>query len=382
MLFRLAAIISFLLLFSSSTLAQQSEVDQLRESIIKAQALLQQLEAKRDSLQTLRIELQDSVKFDAAIDSLKQRYQDPKILKQKQDSLRHAFTQHQLQLDQLNQAEAQLKAEIKKAITTLGSRPLPGEATAALNSLKSVSAHSSKALAPPNALSGGTGLPPPLQGLAKARAAKAAGNHMSGHEAALNQARKELNRYKGRFSKIESVKDLPRGILGLNPLKNKPWQERVVLGSLWQFGNQERFIIDIGPYAAWRFTDKVASGAGFQYRFSVSIKEKPWVSGADKVGGLFAFTDVDVYKGFFGRLHYDHLSTPVPVVNTAGQVEQMHQTWVPGLSLGIGNKYTFYKDVQGYALVQYNLLHEHKKTPYLQPVQAKIGFFLFSSQLK
>jgi hypothetical protein len=80
-----------------------------------------------------------------------------------------------------------------------------------------------------------------LQGLAKARAMKAAGNHLPGHEAELSKARRELDKYKGRFEKVERVKDMPKGFLRLNPLKDKPWQERVILGSQWQFGSQERF---------------------------------------------------------------------------------------------------------------------------------------------
>jgi long-subunit fatty acid transport protein len=138
----------------------------------------------------------------------------------------------------------------------------------------------------------------------------------------------------------------------------------------------------VGPYVAWRFTDKISAGVGLQYRLSVSVKEAPWVSGQDKVSGLFAFTDIDVFKGIFARVHYEYLTAPVPVNATPGQAEGMEQAWVPGFSLGAGKTYTFYKAIHGYALVQYNLVHEHRKTPYMKPLQAKIGFFILGRNLK
>ncbi|AKD02123.1 hypothetical protein POKO110462_23035 [Pontibacter korlensis] len=197
----------------------------------------------------------------------------------------------------------------------------------------------------------------------------------------LRKARADLDKYKGRFEKVESVKDMPKGFLKLNPLKGRPWQERVVVGTQWQLGKQERFTVDLGPYAAWRFTDKFSLGAGAQYRLSVSVEDKPYVTGSDKVLGYFAFTDVEVYKGFFARAHYEDLNARVPRQNSITQAEEVGQEWVKGLSVGVGKTYTFYKRVKGYGLVQYNLLHQRGKTPYLQPLQTKIGFFLYGSDL-
>ncbi|WP_146153654.1 hypothetical protein [Adhaeribacter arboris] len=212
--------------------------------------------------------------------------------------------------------------------------------------------------------------------LAKQAASDAAETYFGKQSTALDQARNELTKYKGRLEKVESLKDLPKGMFRLNPLRNKPWYERVVLGSQWQFSKQERYRIDLGPSVAWLFTDKLSAGAGFQYRLSVSTKQKPWVSSSDKVFGYFAFSDFQVTKGFFARFHYDILNTSVPRLNSWQQAEIVEQRWVNGLSLGIGKSYTFYKKINGYALMQYNLLHQAGESPYLKPVQAKIGFYI------
>ncbi|NEM97420.1 hypothetical protein [Pontibacter burrus] len=379
-------LLSFGFVLSMPTQAQQlpEQVEHLKAELVKAKALLQEIEEQRDSLQSLSGALQDSASFEAALDSLQARYEDPLLFQSKADSLTQAFSSRQATLLELSQAEEQLQAAIAKATAALARELLAGEAEAVLASLQQAGSAGAQALPTPIGLPSGGALPPgpqELQGLAKARAMKAAGNHLAGQQAELNKARRELDKYKGRFEKVESVRDMPKGFLKLNPLKGRPWQERVIVGSLWQFGSRERFVVDMAPYAAWRWTDKLSTGAGGQYRLSLSLKEKPWVSGQDKVAGVFVFTDVDVYKGLFARLHYEHLSAPVPVKTAPGLAEAQTQAWVPGLSLGAGKRYTFYKAIQGYALVEYNLLHEHGVTPYLQPLQARIGFFLLASQL-
>jgi hypothetical protein len=303
--------------------------------MVRANALLQEIEQQYDSLASLSDGVQDSASFQAATDSLQRQYPDSLAFTQKAESLTKAFASRHAVINALNQAEVQLKEAISKATAALARELLSGEAQAALAFLQQVVKAGAQAFPSPSTLNvPALPTPPELQGLARARALKAAGSHLSGHQAELSKARRELDKYKGRFDKVESVKDIPKGFLKLNPLKDKPWNERVFVGTLWQFGNQKRFVVDMAPYAAWCWTDKFSTGAGLQYRLSVSVKEKPWVSGQYKVGGVFAFTDVDVYKGIFARVHYEHLTAPVPIINVAGQPEAREQAWVPGLSLG------------------------------------------------
>lgn len=179
---------------------------------------------------------------------------------------------------ELLEAEAQLQQQIAQAREELTRGLVPEEAQKLLQRLEDAG----NAAASPG-LSQAQALPRPeeLQGIAKARALKATVDHFAGHKAELDKARAELDKYKGSFEKVESVKDMP-------------WPERVVLGTQWQLGRLERFTVGLGPYAAWRFTDRFSVGAGAQYRHSVSLKEKPWVSGADRVLGFFAFADAEV----------------------------------------------------------------------------------------
>jgi hypothetical protein len=217
---------------------------------------------------------------------------------------------------------------------------------------------------------------------AKEKVYAAATDHFAGQQEKLKAAKAELSKYKGRFEKVESMKDMPKGFFRLNPLKDKPWQERIVIGSLWQFGKQEQYLIDFGPTLAWRFNDKLSAGGGFQYRLSISTDHKPWINSSDRVLGYFVFADFKFKKGFFARLTYEDLQTNIPRFNASHQVERIEQSWVKGFSAGIGKSYTFYKELKGYSLLQYNILHRYAETPYTQPIQAKIGFFINGKQLR
>lgn len=214
-----------------------------------------------------------------------------------------------------------------------------------------------------------------LKEQAKTKIYQATKDHFKGQAEKLDLAREQLAKYKGRFEKVESVKKMPKGFFKLNPLRGKPWQERVLMGSLWGFGKQEQFRIDVGPTLAWRFNDKLSAGLGYQYRLGVG-KEKPWVNNADKVHGYLFFSDFQFKKGFFARLLFQDLNTCTSCSFPTQKSEVVEQEWVKGLSIGIGKSYTFYKSVKGFSLLQYNILHSNRKTPYAQPYQAKIGFYI------
>jgi len=198
----------------------------------------------------------------------------------------------------------------------------------------------------------------------------------SGYESHLSKATTTLNKYKGRFESLQQLQDMPKGFFGRNPLKDKPWTERLLVGVLWQVSKQQLYKVDIGPTLAWRLTDRLAIGTGGQYRLSLNLDKKPWLSREDRVLGYYAFTDVELLKGFFGRMQFENLHTAVPRLDPATRTESSHYQWVKGFSVGIGKSYTLYKLINGYALMQYNVLHESGKTPYLQPLQAKVGFYL------
>lgn len=378
---------------SYASLAQQST---LPKNILMLRMQLSQIHDQKNKIIFLNISKEAST----ALDSLGRTNIDSCVSKIHTDSTILNTSDIEAALKKLKEREDEIIQQLEKEIQGFDLEALPKEMQEVLNQLKQTQAmpvsNLSKAsnstllkpslpisVLPPapaivQPLSPNSGA---LTSLAKQQAVASAQTFFSNNKGKLSQARQDLDKYKARYGKIESLKNMPKGFFKANPLKGKPWPERVLVGTQWQLGKQDQYIVDLGPYAAWRFTDKLSLGAGFQYRLSVSVENKPWVSSSDKVLGYFAFTDLEIKKGFFARLHYEDLNTPVPRINLATQSETVNQEWVKGLSVGVGKSYTFYKWVRGYGLVQYNLLHKHGQTPYLQPFQAKIGFYMLSGHL-
>ena len=151
-----------LLCFSVTSYAQQvpPEVEQLRAGIAEAKQLLSQVKQQQERLRSLHATLQDSAALKAALDSLQQKYTEPRELKQQEDSLKLAFANHQAALAKLDEAALKLQEEITRATEVLARELLPKDATQALQQLKQASQRSAKSLLPDEGLH--SQLPPEL----------------------------------------------------------------------------------------------------------------------------------------------------------------------------------------------------------------------------
>jgi hypothetical protein len=213
-----------------------------------------------------------------------------------------------------------------------------------------------------------------LKQKATEEAAKVAVDHFAGHKDKLNAARAKLMKYKGRYSEIKSVKDLPKNPLKRNPLKGKPWPERIVVGSIWNFSKGDDFKMDVGPSIAYRIYDKAEVGATYQWRLTVDKQADLFLSTRDQLHGYSLFFDYKFKKGFFARGTYAKLYA-LPQKKTPSFEEEQQRKWVNSFEVGLGRSYTFYKGIKGYSLIQYSFSKGLDK-PYPNPIQMKIGFYI------
>ena len=204
-------------------------------------------------------------------------------------------------------------------------------------------------------------------------APKAAVDHFAGKMDQLKAAKEKLNKHKGRFQEVKSVKELPKNPLKLNPLKGKPWPERWIVGSIWQFHKQGPFRIDLGPSLAYRVSDKIEIGAAYQWRLTVDKKAPVFLSTNEWVSGYSVFADYRIKKGFFFRGSVAHLNM-LPEREKVTE-EAQSRIWVNSFALGAGKSYTFFRSFKGYTIIQYDFSKGTNK-PYKNPLQVKIGFYI------
>ncbi|GGG19047.1 hypothetical protein [Pontibacter amylolyticus] len=375
-------LLPFLLLLLSFASFAQPAKQHLPTGAPEAGELLREMIAWQDSLQAIDYALQDSSRLHASLDSLRQLGEEGETLARRVDSLSQAVAGRSVLPEELKEVRGRLERQLQEGKEALATQFMPEELEQALRQLEEAGQKSVAVRLPqPTAVGPLPTSADELKAKAGQTALKAAGEPFTEPFDRLGQAKADFDKYKGRASKVESVKDMPKGLLGPNSLKGKHWVERVVVGSLWQAGKQEHFFLDLGPTLAWRFSERLSAGAGGQYRLHLSVKEKPFVGGSERVGGYSLFSDFQIKSGFFARLQYEYLSAPVKEIDPLTQEETLGRVWVPGLLVGLGKDYTLYKKLRGYALLQYNLLHEKSRTPYLHPLQARVGFFLFGSDI-
>ncbi len=201
---------------------------------------------------------------------------------------------------------------------------------------------------------------------------KKAIDHFAGKQEALEKARGNLNKYKGRFDEVKSVMELPKNPLKRHPLMGVEWYKRIQPGLQWQLGKGDAFRIDIGPRLSYLVTDKLEIGAAAQARATIGKAVPSWASlNYDRVWGYNLFGSYEIRKGFYGQISYERLNTQVILL--AGQQERSaERLWVEGLRVGAGKRYTIYKRLRGYSLIEYNFspsIH----MPYRQQLQVKMG---------
>lgn len=357
----------------------------------KAASLTGDFSSLNDSL-SLALK-QDSLALQMAFDSLKIKGYSVSQAAQKADSLKEIFSARQQQsMGSRKTIAKKTNATLSQVQKALPNGKLPSEATMIINQVPDMVFNTPPPVPgintnqsglpntpsfPSHPLPTPTNLPNKVNG----QITEGAKDFFADHQKELNEARRKLARYNGREEKINDLKELQGKYLFLNPLTDKPWQERIIVGTLWQFSNQKQYNIDLGPNIAWRITDLFSIGGGFQYRLSASTKHSPWINSTDKVYGYYSFFDGKIKKGFFGRLQFEDLNSKVPRPDPANNMESNSQQWIKGLSVGFGKTYTFYKKVNGYSLLQYNLMHKHGETPYLRPLNLKIGFYINANHL-
>jgi hypothetical protein len=93
---------------------------------------------------------------------------------------------------------------------------------------------------------------------------KPALNHFAGKEQELKAAMDKVSKLKQKYSDVKSIAELPKR--RPNPLKGKPWFERMVPGLNYFIQNKHYTLVDFNPYVAWRFYPKLSASIGWNER--------------------------------------------------------------------------------------------------------------------
>lgn len=203
-------------------------------------------------------------------------------------------------------------------------------------------------------------------------AKQAAVDHFAGKEEQLKAAMDQVSKYKQKYSSVSSLKDLPKR--PPNPMKGKPFIERLVPGVMFQYQQKNFYLIDVNPYAGYRLTGRFTAGIGWNQRFAYDKKGHDW-SARSRIFGPRAYVDFNLPKGFIVHLETEVMNSFVPSTIRINP-EAGRREWVWGMMTGLKKEYRIYKNLKGTVLIQYNIFNPRYKAPYVDRLNSRIGFEL------
>lgn len=212
-----------------------------------------------------------------------------------------------------------------------------------------------------------------------ALAQTAAINHFAGKEAVIQQAMDKMSKYKEKYNSATSIKDLPDKLP--NPMKEKPFIERIVPGITLQFQSNQDFLMDLNLSAGYRFTDHITAGVGWNQRWAYTIDAKEFNSTA-RIYGVRSYGEYNFKRGFAVRADVEYMNTLV-MENPNAISDVGHREWVWTAFSGLKQEYRISKTLRGNAQVMYNLFDPHHKSPYTNRLNIRMGFeFVLKKKVK
>ena len=195
-------------------------------------------------------------------------------------------------------------------------------------------------------------------------------NHFAGKEKELTAAMDQVSKLKQKYSSVKSLAELPKR--APNPLKDKPWIERVVPGLNYFIQNKHYTLIDFNPYVGWRFNPRLTASIGWNQRIGISHYSFSTHT-YDHVYGVRASASYLWTRGINFKVSPEVMNAYIP---TNGKLDVRHESWVWGIYAGVRKDFPIYKSLKGYSEVMYNFTQKTFQNIYGDPVSFRFGMEL------
>src|SRR5258708_6294399 len=170
-------------------------------------------------------------------------------------------------------------------------------------------------------------------------------NHFMGKEKELTAAMDKVSKLKQKYSSVTSLADLPKR--APNPLKGKPWIERIVPGLNYFIQNKHYTLVDFNPYVGWRFNPRLTVALGWNQRIGIShYAFSTHTHTYDHVYGVRGSVSYLWAHGINFKVSPEVMSAYIP---TNGILDVRHEAHVFDVYAGIRKDFPIYKSVKGYS---------------------------------
>ena len=204
-------------------------------------------------------------------------------------------------------------------------------------------------------------------------------DHFAGKQEVLQQAMDKMSKLKSKYSEVKSMAELPERLP--NPLKSKPFIERLVPALSFQIQTSQYFLLDVNPMFMYLISPRLSAGAGWNQRLpfdGLSITSDESVYGP-RTAFEFKWT-----KGINFRLLPELMNTTIPpLIASSMGLDPAYREWVPSVFVGIKKDFTVYKTIKGNTEILYNLYDKDGMSPYGDRLAIRFGIeFPMKKKLK
>lgn len=225
-------------------------------------------------------------------------------------------------------------------------------------------------LAQTNQLTDSAAMQDKMKALAKEQLMNVAQDHFAGKQEVLKQAMDKMSKLKGKYSEVKSMAELPKKLP--NPLKGKPFIERLVPGVTFQILKSNYFLLDVNALLLYRITPRLSAGAGWNQRLAFDDLK---IKSEQRIYGPRAAIELKWTKGINFRLLPEIMNTTIPPALAQRQgIDPAYREWVPSMFVGIKKDFTVYKKIKGNTEVLYNLYDPNNYSPYGDRIAVRFGF--------
>ncbi|MEQ1586263.1 MAG: hypothetical protein ABL895_10315 [Cyclobacteriaceae bacterium] len=204
-------------------------------------------------------------------------------------------------------------------------------------------------------------------------------DHFAGKQEVLQQAMDKMSKLKSKYSEVNSMAELPKKLP--NPLKGKPFIERLVPALSFQIQTSQYFLLDVNPMFMYLISPRFSAGAGWNQRLPFDGLS---ITSDESIYGPRAAVEFKWTKGINFRLLPEIMNTTIPpLIASSKGVDPAYREWVPSIFVGIKKDFTVYKNIKGNTEVLYNLYDKDGMSPYGDRLAVRFGFeFPLKKKLK
>lgn len=207
--------------------------------------------------------------------------------------------------------------------------------------------------------------------MALSKAKEVAVNHFAGHEEQLKTVMEQLSKLKSKMPDPEGVVDLFSK--RKNPMKEKPFIERIVPGFSMQFQKQGSYWLDLNPSVSYKISGRFVAGLGWNERLAYDFDETCWDS-ENHIYGLRALVHFKVKENFWLKGEVESMNSPVRATPLAN-ADIVGRAWIASYFGGIKKDFQLSKSFKANVQMLYNL-YDPEKSPYANRFNVRMGFEL------